>query len=157
MSEKLKANTDPSCRTYTGVDRIYWVPMAASQVFARRGGKAVDLHHRYQAATASSSNLAGFIETDAAGIATGHPASTSDGDLLPVNFGNSKSCVFPTTGRAATAADVGKRFDIAVVSSAQFVNMSASSKGILQIEKVLDNGGAWVAASIPADKRYGTL
>jgi hypothetical protein len=157
MSEKILNMTDPAARTRSGNDRIFHVPFAASQVFTRRGGKAVDLHHQYQAATANSSNLAGWLESDAVGVSGGHPETVSAGDKLPVNFGVDKTAVMPTTGRAATEADVGKSFDIAVVSNAQYVNMSASDKGICKIESVLDDGGEWVGVSIPLDKRYGNL
>lgn len=157
MAEKLDGFTHPVARTRTGVDRIQWVGFAASQVFSRRGGKAVDLHERYQAATANSSNLAGFLEADIVGATGGHPASVSAGDKLPVNFGLDKTCVFPTTGRAATDLDRGKAFDIYVASNVQYVNMSASAKGILTIEKVLDTAGSWVSCSIPSGKRYGNI
>ena len=157
MTEKILNMTDPAARTRSGNDRCFMVPFAASQVMTRRGGKAVDLHHQYQAATANSSNLAGWLEQDAIGISGGHPETVATGDRLPVNFGVDKSAVMPTTGRAATEADVGKSFDISVVSNRQFVNMSASTKGVIKVESIIDESGAWVGASIPLDKRYGNL
>lgn len=155
--EKLKNFTDPVCGTYDGDDRIFHVPFAASQVLPRRSGKAVDLHHQYQAATANSSNLAGFLEVDAIGVTGGHPATVNAGDSLPVNFGLSKTCVFPTSNRPATEADVGKSFDIVVNSNVQYVNMNASAKDILVVTEVLDENGAYVACRIPTGKRHGNL
>jgi len=157
MPEKVLNMTDPACRTRDGLDRIKWVQFSASQIFARRGGKAVDLQAKYQAATASSSNLAGFLEMDVVGVSGGHPASVSDGDLLPVNMGLEKTCVFPTTGRVATIDDVGRTFDIVVVSNAQYVNMLADTKSILRVDDVIDDGGEYVSVSIPVGKRHGNL
>ena len=157
MAEKLNNFTDPVCGTYDGDDRIYHVPFAASQALARRGGKAIDLHHQYQAATANSSNLAGFLEVDAIGVTNGHPATVANGDLLPVNMGLSKTCVFPTSNRAAVASDVGKAFDILVANNIQYVNMNASANAVLTITEVLDANGSYVACSIPGGKRYGNL
>lgn len=157
MPEKLSNFTDPACRTYEGEDRVLWVPFAASQAWARRGGKAVDLHHRYQAATANSSNLAGWLEMDVVGVTGGHPASVSAGDELPVNFGLQKTCVFPTTNRAAVATDIGKTFDILVSGNTQYVNMTASSNNIVRLEKVLDVNGSFVSVSIPVGVRHGNL
>jgi len=158
MTEKIKHFTDPAVSVRDGENRIFHVGFAASQTFPRRSGKAVDLHTYYQKATANSSNLAGWLETDAAGVTGGHPASIAAGDKLPVNFGLDKSAVMPTSGRAATEADIGKRFDIAVdANGIQHINMSASSKAVLQVTDIIDESGAWVGASIPTDKRYGTL
>lgn len=158
MSEKIANFTDPAASTRSGDDRLFWVGFAASQTFPRRSGKAVDLHTRYQKATANSSNLAGFLQVDAAGVTGGHPETISDGDKLPVNMGLSKSAVMPTSGRAATEADRGKRFDIAVDGDGiQYIDMSASRNGVLQVESIIDESGAWVGASIPTDKRYGSL
>lgn len=155
--EKLLNFTDPACRTRDGVDRVFWVQFAASQVFGRRGGKAVDLHQRYQAATANSSNLAGFLEMDLVGATGGHPASLSAGDKLPVNFGVDKTCVFPTYGRAATELDIGKSFDVYVSNDNQYINVAASAQSVLTITEVLDTAGAWVAAKIADGKKYGAL
>jgi hypothetical protein len=159
MAEKLNNFTDPVCGTYDGEDRIFNVPFAASQALARRGGKAVDcpLFGNYKAATALSENLAGFLEVDAIGVTGGHPATVSEGDLLPVNFGINKTCVFPTSNRAALSSDIGKSFDIIVASNVQYVNMNASTKGILKITEVLDEAGNFVACGIPTSKRHGNL
>jgi hypothetical protein len=158
MTEMAKAFSDPNCGTYDGEDRVMHVPFAASQVFKRRGGKAVDLHHRYQAAVATSSNLAGFIELEEVGTSAGRPATVADGDLLPVNMGLHKAAVLPTTGRVATVADVGKNFDIFVDGdNVQFVNMGASSKGVLRVSRLVTSGGDFVACTIPPDKRYGSI
>lgn len=158
MSEKMPKFNDPVCGPYSGDDRILHVPFAAGTVFPRRGGKAVDLHHRYQAATANSSNLAGFIEVQAIGVAGADPASVADGDSFPVNFGLKKTAVFPTTGRVATAADVGKDFDIYVDGDGvQYVNLNASNNGVLRVSQLVTADGVHVACAIPVDLRYGNL
>jgi hypothetical protein len=157
MSEKIKRFTDPACRTHDGIDDIEFVQFKASQVFARRGGKAVALFDKYKAADANATSLAGFVESDAVGVTGGHPASVSEGDSLPVNFGENKTCVFPTTGRPAVEADVGKFFDLQVISNVQYINMAATAKSVLTITKVLDEGGLYAAARITPGKRYGAL
>lgn len=158
MSEKLNTYSDPKVGPWDGADNVRHVPFASGTVFRRRGGKAVDLHHRYQAATANSSNLAGFAEVDEVGVSGGHPASVSDGDDLAVNFGLEKTHVFPTSGRAAVESDRGKDFDIAVdANNVQYVDMSTQSNKVLRIVRVLDDDGAYVACSIPTDLRYGNL
>ena len=149
--------TDPNIGPHSGQDRILHAPFAAGTIFDRRGGKAVDLHHRYQAATAASSNLAGFAEVEEVGTSDGRPASVADGDELAVNFGLQKAFVFPTTGRKAVAADVGKGFDIAVVGNAQHIDLTSSANQVLTVVKVVDNDGDFVSAAIPVGKRFGNL
>lgn len=157
MPEKPTNHTDPNCGPFDGADRILHVPFAAGTIFKRRGGKFVDLHHRYQAATANSSNLAGVAEVEEVGTSSGRPESVSDADTLPVNFTKEKTCVIPTTGRDATEADRGKDFDIVVVSNVQYINMSASSKGVLRVSRLVDADGEFVSAYIPGDLRYGDI
>jgi hypothetical protein len=154
--ERMPTFTDPNVGVYDGEDRIMHVPFAAGTIFRRRGGKAVDLHHRYRAATANSSNLAGFAEVEEVGVAGGRPTSVADGDTLPVNFSLHKSQVFPTTGRAANQADRGKDFDIFVdATGRQFVNMGASVMGVLRISRIVTADGLHVSCEIPPDLRYG--
>jgi hypothetical protein len=132
--------TDPNCSDFDGPNRIKHVPFYAGTVFRRRGGKAVDLHHRYQAATALSSNLAGFAEVEDVGVTNGRPESIADGDVLPVNFALEKTCVFPTSGAVvATEANRGKDYDI-------YVDAQRASAD-----------GRHVACSIPPDLRYGSI
>lgn len=158
MTEKIENFTDPAVSLRNGDQRMYWVPFAADQAFPRRSGKAVDLHTQYQKATAASSNLAGFLVVDAAGVTNGHPASIAAGDKLAVDFGLQRTAVMPTSGRVATGADRGKRFDIAVdVDGIQYVDLTSQSKEVLQVTDIIDDGGLWVGASIPVDKRYGNL
>ena len=158
MTEKIENFTDPAVSLRNGDQRVYWVPLAADQAFPRRSGKAVDLHTRYQKATASSSNLAGFLVVDSAGVTGGHPATIAAGDKLAVDFGLQRSAVMPTSGRVATEADIGKRFDIAVDGDdIQHIDMSNQTNGVLQVTDIIDDGGSWVGASIPVDKRYGNL
>ena len=158
MTEKIESFTDPAVSLRSGDQRVFWVPFAAAQTFPRRSGKSVDLHTRYQKATSTSSNLAGFLVVDAAGVTGGHPASISAGDKLAVDFGLSREAVMPTSGRAATSADIGKRFDVAVDGDGvQYIDMSNQTQGVLQVVDVIDDDGSWVGASIPPDKRYGNL
>jgi len=158
MGLKPTTYDDPKVGPVDGDDRIFHVPFAVSSVTDRRGGKAVDLHHRYQIGTANSSNLAGFLEVDEIGTASGHPTSVADGDNLPVNFGLQKTHAFPTSGRVATVADVGKDFDISVdANNVMYVNLSAVTKGVLRVTKLLDASGNWVACGIPPDLRHGNL
>lgn len=157
MPEKLRNFTDPMAGTSSGPDNVRWVPFNDSAVFARRGGKAVHLGSRYESATANSSNLAGFLELDAAGVTGGHPATISAGDLLPVNFGLEKTCVFPTAGRVATIADVGRSYDISVASNAQYCNLLNVANKVLTVVEVLDNAGSWVLCRIADGKRYGSM
>jgi len=158
MPERTATYNDPNVGVYDGEDRIMQVPMAAGTAFRRRGGKAVDLHHRYQAATAASSNLAGFAEVEEVGYAaTGRPPSVADGDLLPVNMSLHKSQVFPTTGRAVTMADRGKDFDLYVdANGVQFVNLGASVMGVLRISRIPSADGNYASCVIPPDLRYGS-
>ena len=156
--EPMKTFTDPNASAWNGVDRIQHVSFAAGTVFRRRGGKAVDLHHRFQAATANSSNLAGFAEVEDVGVSGGRPESVADGDTLPVNMGLEKSFVFPTTGRAATEADVGKDFDIHVDgNNVQFVNLDSTTHGVLRVSEVVTANGSYVACVIPVDLRHGNV
>lgn len=156
--ELIKDFTDPNCGVYDGEDRIMHVPFAASTVFMRRGGKAVCLNHRYEAATAAASNLAGFAEVEEVGTANGRPTSVADGDNLPVNFGLKKTQVLPTTGRVATSADVGKDFDIYVdANGVQMVNLSNTSKKVLRVSRLVTAGGEYVSCAIPPALRYGSI
>lgn len=156
MPERMPTFTDPNVSLYDGPDRIMAVPFAAGTIFRRRGGKAVDFHTRYQAATANSSNLAGFAEVEDVGVAGGRPASVCDGDRLPVNFQLNKGAVFPTTGRAATQADRGHDFDIFVdAAGAQFINLGASVMGVLRVSRIVTADGSHVSVVIPPDLRYG--
>lgn len=156
--ELIKDFTDPNVSVYDGEDRILHVPFAASTVFKRRGGKAVVLNHRYEAATAVASNLAGFAEIEEVGTSAGRPVTVADGDELAVNFGLQKTAVFPTTGRVATAADVGKDFDIYVdANGIQQVNLSNTSKQVLRVARLVTKGGEYVACAIPPTKRYGDI
>jgi len=157
MSNQMKTFNMPNVSMHDGPDRNKFVPFAASQVFKRYGGKAVDLHTYYQAATAASSNLAGFAQVEEVGTANGRPTSLSAGDQLPVNFALEATCVFPTTGGTATSNDIGKDYDIAVVGNVQYCNLGASSTGVLRISKIVDEGGNYVSCSIPPDLRYGNL
>ena len=149
--------TDPNLNGYDGPNRIIHSPFAAGSQFCRRGGKAVDLHHYFQSATANSSNLAGFAEVEQVGIAGGRePTSITDGMELPVNFDLGKTAVFPTTGRAATDADAGKDFDIHVdANGCQFINMGASVNGVLRVSRLASADGLHVSCEIPPDLRYG--
>lgn len=158
MPEKIDTLTDPACRTYDGVDRIKWVEMDGGVIFPRRGGKGVMLCADYRHADANASTLSGWLEMDAVGVTNGHPSSVSSGDKLPVNFGLDKTCVYPTSNRAAVEADVGRSFDIVLDSdSAQYVDLNSTGLGVLTITKVIDDDGAFVAVKIPDDKRYGNL
>ena len=155
MPEKLVQFTDPVCGAHDGVDRIKWVAFDGA-IFPRRGGKGVMLCGAYRNANANSSRLAGFLETDIVGT-DGHPAAITTGQLLPVNFGVQKSHVFPTTGRLATAADIGRSFNIwCDALETQHVNMIATSHSVLTVEDVLDDG-RYVGVMIPTNKRYGSV
>lgn len=154
--EKMTTFTDPNVSAHDGDERIIHVPFAAGTAFRRRGGKAVDLHHRYQAATAVSSNLAGFACVEEVGYANGRPVSIADGDELPVNMELNKSFIFPTTGRIVTEADRGKDFDLYVdANGKQCVNMNASVTGVLRISRIVTKDGLFAACVIPPDLRYG--
>ena len=158
MPERMETFTDPNADGYDGVDRIMHVPFAVDTVFRRRGGKAVDLHHRFQAATANSSNLAGFAEVEDVGVSGGKPESVADGDILPVNMGLEKSNVFPTTGRDATEADVGKDFDIYVDGNGvQHVDLGNSTHGVLRVSRLVTRDGDYVSCVIPPDLRVGNV
>ncbi|MEM4720650.1 MAG: hypothetical protein QXT73_01135 [Candidatus Methanomethylicaceae archaeon] len=156
MPEKVTQFSDPSAQTYDGNDRIKWVEFEAGQVFPRRGGKAVQLNTKYRAAVTNASKLAGFLEVDAVGVSGGHPITTENGTLLPVNFGLDKTCVFPTSNRKATETDVGRDFNIVVASNVQYVNMFGSVNGVLRITKVIDDGD-YVAVRIVDSARAGNL
>ena len=150
--------TDPNCGPYDGADRIIFGQFAAGTIFRRRGGKFCDLHHRYQAATANSSNLAGIVEMEEVGTANGRPTSIADGDQLPINFTKEKTAVIPTTGRAATEDDVGKDFDIYVdANNIQFINLNAQTNGVLRVSRLASADGLHVSAYIPGDLRYGDI
>ena len=156
MSELMPTENDPNVSAHTGPDRIFHCAFAAGTIFRRRGGKAVDKHHYYQAATAASSNLAGFAEVEEVGVANGKPVTVNAGDELPVNHSLEKAFVFPTTGRAATVADIGKDFDIYVdPNGIQMVNLGASKLGVLRISQIVTRDAMWVAVQVPPDLRYG--
>ena len=159
MPRKMPTYSDLNCDGYDGEDRIKHVKFAAGTIFGRRGGKAVDLHHRYQAATANSSNLAGFAEVQAVGETNGRPASVADGDTLPVNMGLEKTNIFPTSGAATCSDDlVGKDFDIYVDGDGyQYVDLSNQTNGVLRIAGVATIDRKHVACSIPTDLRYGNI
>ena len=159
MARKMPTFTDPNCNGYDGPDRIKQVPFAAGTIFGRRGGKAVDLHHDYQAATANSSNLAGFAEVEAVGVTGGRPASVAVNDKLPVNMALEKTCVFPTSGGVACPEDyIGKDFDIYVDGNGvQYVNINAQSNQVLRISKIVTVDAKHVACAIPVDLRYGNI
>lgn len=157
MGDRRIAFTDPNVAVFDGPDRILHVPFAHNTAFSRRGGKAVDLHHRYQAADANSSNLAGFAEVEAVGVANGRPDNVEDGDLLPVNFALEKTCVFPTTGRVAVEADRGKDFDILSIAGLQYINLNAQVHGVLRVSRIITVAGDFVSCTIPSDLRYGNI
>ena len=151
--------TDPNVSVYDGPDRILQVPFAAGTIFARRGGKAVDLHHRFQSATANSSFLAGFAEVDVVGLADGHPESVADGDELPVNFAKEKSCVFPTSGGVlADDTHIGKEFDVYVdAAGLQYVNLNGHTHDVLRVSRLVTADGLHVSCVIPDDRRFGSI
>jgi len=156
--EPMQTFTDPNAGPYDGADRILHVPFAAGTIFRRRGGKFVDLHHRYQAATANSSNLAGIAETEEVGTAAGRPETITDGETLPVNFTKEKTAVLPTTGRAAVESDRGKDFDVYVdANNIQHINLGASVHGVLRVSRIVTADGLHVSAYIPGDLRYGDI
>jgi len=156
MAEKLVQFTDPACGAHDGVDRIKWVAFDGA-IFPRRGGKGVMLCGAYRNANANSSTLAGFLESDSVGVTNGHPDAITTGQLLPVNFGLEKSHVFPTTGRLAVTADIGRAFNIwCDALETQHVNMNTTSLGVLVIEDILD-AGRYVGVKIPEAKRYGNI
>ena len=164
MPEKPLAYTDPICSAYDGVDRIHWVPFDGA-TFWRRGGKAVALYGNYRNANANTSTLAGFMALDQTGVTGGHPETITSGTTqLPVDFGLSKSYVFPTTGRAPTVNDLGRSFDIYCDGvDVQYVNLNSTAKGILTVTALCDQAGTFdqwgrmVACQIPAGKRYGNI
>lgn len=157
MPDKMATFTDPNSAVYDGPDRIIHVQFLANQAFRRRGGKAVDLHQYYRAATANSSNLAGFAEVEDVGVANGRPETVATGDLLPVNFALEKTCVFPTSGAVpATEQHRGKDYDIYVdANSVQYVNLNAQTNGVLRVSRIVTTDGLWVSCGIPPDLRYG--
>jgi len=156
--EPMQTFTDPNAGPYDGADRIIHVPFSAGTIFRRRGGKFVDLHHRYQVATANSSNLAGIAETEEVGTAAGRPEEIHDGDQIPVNFTKEKTAVIPTTGRSAVETDRGKDFDVYVdAAGIQFINLGASVHGVLRVSRIVSADGLHVSAYIPGDLRYGDI
>ena len=156
---KMPTFNDPNVNAYDGADRIQMVQFAAGTIFRRRGGKAVDLHHYYQAATANSSNLAGFAEVEDVGVANGRPDTVAAGDELPVNMDLHKTFVFPTSGGLECAdANIGKDFDIYVdANGVQYVNLNGTTNGVLRISKVVTVDRKHVACQIPPDLRYGNI
>lgn len=160
--EVVKRTGDPAVSTRDGIDTIRWVQTDGAY-FNRGGGKAVQqnaaLTH-YRNADANSSVLAGFLNIDAIGVTDGHPAvSPATGKLIPVNFGVNKTAVYPTTGRLALAADVGKTYDIYVSGepgAKQYLNLLAKTKLPLVVTEVIGDG-RFVAVGIPANKRFGAL
>ena len=155
--QKIQNMTDPAVSVHDGENRCFWSPFRAGETFPRRSGKAVDKHFQYQKASAISSTLAGFLQVDAAGVSGGHPETVVAGDEMLVDFGLHKAGVFPTTNRVALDTDRGQRFDVLVdATGVQYINMTSSLWGVVQVEKVLDASGEWVAASIPSEKRYGS-
>jgi len=159
MTEKIDNFTDPACRCHDGVDRIKWVEMDGGVTFSRRGGKGVMLAGNYRHANALSSSLAGWLECEAVGVTNGHPDSVTSGDKLPVNFGLDKTCVFPTSNRVAVEADIGRAFDIVVegADQKQYINMAASTLGVVVVTDIIDVDGDFVAVRIPTANRYGNL
>jgi len=157
--ELMPTYTDPNCSDADGPNRIMHAPFAAGTIFRRRGGKAVDLHHRYQAATANSSNLAGFAEVEDVGVAGGRPDSVADGDIIPVNVALEKTCVFPTSGGVvATEANRGKDYDIFVdANGVQFIDLNGQTNQVLRISRLWSRDGLHVSVAIPPDLRYGNL
>lgn len=156
MADRMPTYTDPNVSVYDGPDRIIHPPFAAGTIFRRRGGKAADLHHRYHAATAVSSNLAGFVEVEDVGVAGGRPVTVADGDVLPLNVGLEKTNVFPTTGRIATQADRGKDFDLYVdPTGVQMINLLSSTYGVLRVSRIVTADGSHVSCAISPDLRYG--
>jgi len=156
--EPMQTFTDPNAGPYDGADRIIHVPYAAGTIFRRRGGKFVDLHYRYQVATANSSNLAGIAEVEEVGTADGRPTSIADGDNIPTNFDKEKTAVIPTTGRVAVESDRGKDFDIYVdADNIQYINLNATTHGVLRVSRIVSQDGLHVSAYIPGDLRYGDI
>ena len=156
--ELMPIESDPNISAHTGPDRIFFCAFAAGTVFKRRGGKAVVKAHYYQAATAAASNLAGFAEVEEVGTANGKPVSVGAGDILPVNFALEKAFVFPTTGRTAVVADIGKDYDLYVDGSGvQYVDLGASNQGVLRVSQIVTKDANWVACAVPPGKRYGNL
>jgi len=157
--ELMPTYTDPNCSDLTGPNRILHVPFAAGTIFRRRGGKAVDLHNRYNAATANSSNLAGFAEVEDVGVAGGKPDSVSADDALPVNFALEKACVFPTSGGVvATQANRGKDYDIYVdANGVQYLDLNSQTNQVLRLSQLASRDGLHVSVTIPPDLRYGNV
>lgn len=155
--ELMPTYTDPNLDGYTGPNRIQHVGFAAGTIFRRRGGKAVDLHHFYQAATANSSNLAGFAEVEDVGVAGGRPAAVAAAEELPVNFALEKACVFPTSGGVACPdTNLGKDFDIFVdAAGVQYIDLNGTTNQVLRISAIASRDRLHVAVVIPPDLRYG--
>lgn len=170
MVQSMPQNwTTPNVADRSGPDRIFPVRMDGGVIFARRGGKAVDLHGGYyRMATANSSNLAGFAECEAWPRVGGgtHAESglmeSTTGMRLPVNFNLQKAFVFPTSGGDMNTGLIGSDRDIIVPGQVignpvQCVDMTASAQGILRLSEEIDVAGKFVACTIPPDKRFGNL
>lgn len=158
--EKMPSYSDPNLDGYDGPNRIKHVPFAAGSLFHRRGGKAVDYHHRYQSATSISSNLAGFAEVQEYGVAGGRlPVTVIDGDRIPVNFALEKTNVFPTSGGVAATEDmVGSDFDLYVdAAGVQYINLNGHTYDVLRLSEICTADGKHVACQIPPDLRYGNI
>jgi len=159
--EVIARVNDANVQTQSGIDTIRYVGTDGAY-FDRSGGKGVqqspNMDGNYRNANANSSVLAGFLAIDAIGFAGGHPAvSPSTGGLIPVNFGVNKTAIYPTTGRLATAADVGIRYNIYNDGMAkQYLNLSAKTLGPLIVTEVIGDG-RFVAVSIPMSQRVGAL
>ena len=158
MPEKLDRFTDPAYGAHEGVDRIKWVEFDGGIVFARNSGKLVSKYGLYRKADANSSTAAGFLEMDVVGVTGGHPSSVSSNDKLPVNMGQGKTGVMPTSNRAAVEADRGETFDVLVdAAGRQFVDLNSTSGNLVQISEILDTGGEQVSVRIPEAVRWGTI
>ena len=160
MSEKMPNFTDPTCRAYRGTDRIRWVNHDGNALYARRGGKGVELgaNSYYRSANTNSSTLAGWFVNDAAGMTGGHPESNTSGALLPVNFGLDKTCVFPTSNRVAATTDIGRAFNVLrTYDGTQYVDLNSTGLGIVTVSSIIDSAGNYVEVKITDNKRYGSI
>ena len=150
--------TDPNTQQYDGPCRIRHVPFEGGDVFRRRGGKAVDKHHFYRSAVAASSNLAGFAVVDEIGVVGGQIETVALGEMLPVDMHPERTQLFPTTGRLAIPADVGKDCDLYVdTNGIQYANLDAHATNVLRISDIVTWDMAWVSCGIPPALRYGNL
>lgn len=158
MPQKLRNMTDPAALQNDGVDRIKWVEFDGGVQFTRRSGKAVALYALYRKADANSSNLAGFFELAEVGTSTSDTTSVSSNQMLPVNMGPNKSSVMPTSNRAAVEADKGSTFNLLLNSDGrQFIDMNSTFPGVVVVQEVLDDDGAWVSVKIPEDRLWGNI